>query len=92
MSIQEAIVGSGNRPLNHRMIEPFSEKQVASGVISYGLSSYGYDLRVSDEFKIFTNVNSAIIDPKVVRRAFVCLGTGRVGDYPAQFVCVGAVS
>ena len=50
--------------INHRMIEPFSEKQVASGVISYGLSSYGYDLRVSDEFKIFTNVNSAIIDPE----------------------------
>src|SRR3979490_709665 len=50
--------------LEHRMIEPFSEKQVREGVISYGLSSYGYDLRVSDEFKIFTNVNSAIIDPK----------------------------
>lgn len=49
--------------VKHGMIEPFSEKQVASSVISYGLSSYGYDLRVSDEFKIFTNVNSAIIDP-----------------------------
>ena len=48
----------------HEMIRPFSEKQVKEGVISYGLSSYGYDLRVSDEFKIFTNVNSAIIDPK----------------------------
>src|ERR1700716_320976 len=48
----------------HEMISPFSEKQVREGVISYGLSSYGYDLRVSDEFKIFTNVNSAIIDPK----------------------------
>ncbi len=46
------------------MIVPFSEKQVREGVISYGLSSYGYDLRVSDEFKIFTNVNSAVIDPK----------------------------
>jgi dCTP deaminase len=50
--------------IQHRMIEPFSEKQVAGNVISYGLSSYGYDLRVSNEFKIFTNVNSAIIDPK----------------------------
>ena len=39
--------------LQHGMIEPFSEKQVREGVISYGLSSYGYDLRVSDEFKIF---------------------------------------
>jgi dCTP deaminase len=48
----------------HGMISPFSEKQVKSGCISYGLSSYGYDLRVSDEFKIFTNVNSAVIDPK----------------------------
>ena len=50
--------------LKHEMISPFSEKQVRQGVISYGLSSYGYDLRVADEFKIFTNVNSAIVDPK----------------------------
>ncbi len=54
------------------MIVPFSEKQVREGVISYGLSSYGYDLRVSDEFKIFTNVNSAVIDPKDFRRAVFC--------------------
>ena len=53
--------------IEHGMISPFSEKQVKEGVISYGLSSYGYDLRVSDEFKIFTNVNSAIIDPKALR-------------------------
>jgi len=46
------------------MIHPFEEKQVREGVISYGLSSYGYDLRVADEFKIFTNVNSTIVDPK----------------------------
>lgn len=46
------------------MIEPFIEKQTREGVISYGLSSYGYDARVSDEFKIFTNVDSAIVDPK----------------------------
>ena len=50
--------------LEHDMINPFSEKQVREGVISYGVSSYGYDLRVGDEFKIFTNVNSAMIDPK----------------------------
>src|SRR6202007_525009 len=49
---------------NHQMIHPFSEKQVKEGVISYGVSSYGYDLRVSDEFKVFTNVNSTIVDPK----------------------------
>jgi len=48
----------------HEMIRPFAEKQVREGVISYGLSSYGYDLRVADEFKIFTNVNSTIVDPK----------------------------
>src|SRR5437667_5494211 len=46
------------------MIEPFAESQVREGVISYGVSSYGYDLRVADEFKIFTNVNSTIVDPK----------------------------
>ncbi len=46
------------------MIEPFVDGQVREGVISYGLSSYGYDIRVSDEFKIFTNVHSAVVDPK----------------------------
>jgi dCTP deaminase len=50
--------------LDHAMIEPFVEKQTREGVISYGLSSYGYDARVSREFKIFTNVDSAIVDPK----------------------------
>jgi dCTP deaminase len=45
------------------MIEPFAEQQVRSG-ISYGVSSYGYDIRVADEFKIFTSVNSTIVDPK----------------------------
>jgi len=48
---------------NH-MIEPFVEGQVRDGVISYGVSSYGYDIRVADEFKIFTNVYSAVVDPK----------------------------
>ena len=56
----------------HEMIRPFEEKQVREGVISYGLSSYGYDLRVADEFKIFTNVNSTIVDPKMFdARSFV---------------------
>ncbi|RDU72034.1 dCTP deaminase [Helicobacter brantae] len=50
--------------VKHKMIEPFCEKQVGSGVVSYGLSSYGYDIRVSDEFKIFTNINSTVVDPK----------------------------
>jgi len=46
------------------MIEPFSEKLMSSGVISYGLSSYGYDLRVADEFKVFTDLNATVVDPK----------------------------
>ena len=46
------------------MITPFVDGQVREGVISYGLSSYGYDIRVTDEFKIFTNVHSAVVDPK----------------------------
>jgi len=50
--------------LEHGMIEPFAEKQVREGVISFGLSSYGYDVRIGDEFKIFTNINSTIVDPK----------------------------
>jgi len=55
-----------------QMISPFEEKQVRAGVISYGLSSYGYDLRVADEFKIFSNVNTTIVDPKRFdERAFV---------------------
>ena len=48
----------------HKMIEPFVENQRPEGVISYGLSSYGYDARVADEFKIFTNVDSDTVDPK----------------------------
>lgn len=50
--------------LEHKMIEPFVESQVRDHVISYGVSSYGYDIRVADEFMIFTNVHSAIVDPK----------------------------
>ena len=50
--------------LENKMIEPFVESQKSDGVISYGLSSYGYDIRVADEFKIFTNVNTAVVDPK----------------------------
>lgn len=62
------------------MIEPFVEKQTRQGVISYGLSSYGYDARVSDEFLIFTNVDNDIVDPKafsgtsfVKRKSDVCV-------------------
>ncbi len=50
--------------IEKRMIEPFTDSQVRDGVISYGVSSYGYDIRVADEFKVFTNVYSTIVDPK----------------------------
>lgn len=50
--------------LGHGMIEPFEDRQVRQGVVSYGLSSYGYDIRVADEFKVFTNVYNTVVDPK----------------------------
>ena len=54
------------------MIEPFEERQFRSGVISYGLSSYGYDIRIADSFKIFTNVFNTVVDPKAFDpRSFV---------------------
>lgn len=46
------------------MIDPFNSKQARKGVISYGVSSYGYDMRIGDEFKIFTNINNTVVDPK----------------------------
>ncbi len=52
------------KSLQESMIKPFCEEQIGKNVISYGLSSYGYDIRVGREFKIFTNVNSTVIDPK----------------------------
>lgn len=64
----------------HAMISPFEEKLTRQGVISYGLSSYGYDARVSDDFKVFTNVDNALIDPKdfseasfVTRKTSACI-------------------
>jgi len=50
--------------LEKGMIKPFQDRQVRNGTISYGLSSYGYDIRIADEFKIFTNINTTIVDPK----------------------------
>jgi len=56
----------------HRMIEPFEAGQVREGVISYGVSSFGYDIRVADEYKVFTDVYSVIVDPKAFDpRSFV---------------------
>ena len=50
--------------IEHKMIEPFIDRQVKNGQVSFGLSSYGYDLRVAHEFKVFTNVYNSIVDPK----------------------------
>jgi len=68
------------RALDDGMIEPFVDEQQRDGTISYGLSSYGYDGRVSDEFMIFTNVDNAVVDPKsfstqtfVERQTDVCI-------------------
>jgi dCTP deaminase len=78
--------------VEHKMIEPFCEKQVKEGVISYGLSSYGYDLRVSDEFKIFTNVNSAVIDPKNFdERSFVSVQADSIIVPPNSFALARSV-
>ena len=62
--------------LEQDMINPFEGRQISAGCVSYGLSSYGYDLRVADEFKIFTNVMSAVVDPKSFdERSFVTVQT-----------------
>ena len=66
----------------HAMIEPFVDHQVREGVISFGLSSYGYDIRVAEEFKIFTNVYSAVVDPKKFDRASMVDFSGEVCVIP----------
>jgi len=76
----------------HDMINPYSEKQVSKGVISYGVSSYGYDLRVADEFKIFTNVNSTIVDPKNFdERSFVTVNADVAIVPPNSFALARSV-
>jgi len=75
----------------HRMIDPFVENQVSKmandKIISYGMSSYGYDVRCANEFKVFTNINSAIIDPKnFAKESFVDLKTNVCIIPPNSFV------
>jgi len=78
--------------LEYDMINPFSEKQVAQSVISYGLSSYGYDLRVADEFKIFTNVNCTVVDPKNFdERSFVTVNSDCAIVPPNSFALARSV-
>jgi dCTP deaminase len=73
----------------HGMIEPFEEKQVRQGVISYGVSSYGYDIRIADEFKIFTNVNSTIVDPKHMDPGSMVDFKGAVAIIPPNSFALG---
>jgi dCTP deaminase len=75
--------------VRHRMIEPYAEKQVREGVISYGISSYGYDIRIADEFKIFTNVNSTIVDPKDMNPASMVDFKGPVAVIPPNSFALG---
>jgi dCTP deaminase len=78
--------------LERRMIEPFTDTQVREGVISYGLSSYGYDVRIADEFKIFTNINHTIVDPKDFDpRSFVDFRGGQCIIPPNSFALARSV-
>ena len=75
----------------HRMIDPFSEHLVTKGKVSYGLSSYGYNITIDNKFKVFTNDNIAIVGPKNFdRRAFHDI-TSKVCVIPPQFLCFSEV-
>src|SRR3989442_15668028 len=73
----------------HGMIDPFSSSQVAQGTISYGLSSYGYDLRVADEFKIFEPPVDVVINPKSIPPEFYRDHRGPHCDIPANSYILG---
>ena len=76
----------------HKMISPFEDKQIREKKISYGLSSFGYDARVSNEFKIFTNVNSEIVDPKNFKASnFVTKNVSECIIPPNSFVLASTV-
>jgi len=71
------------------MIEPFVEAQRREGVISFGLSSYGYDARIAEEFKLFTNVDNALVDPKSFSEAGFVTRTGPVCIIPPNSFVLG---
>jgi len=73
----------------HGMIEPFVETQKRAGAISYGLSSYGYDARVADEFKVFTNVDNALVDPKNFSEKGFVSRTGETCIIPPNSFALG---
>src|SRR5262245_39303323 len=74
---------------SHGMIEPFSAAQVAAGTISYGLSSYGYDLRLAEEFKIFTPPHGQTINPKAIPPEFYRDAHGPYCDIPPNGYILG---
>ena len=81
-----------NMAKNHEMISPFEENQIRDNKISYGLSSYGYDARVSNEFKIFTNVNSEVVDPKNFKQSnFISKKVSECIIPPNSFVLASTV-
>ena len=78
--------------VKHRMIEPFADRQVREGAISYGVSSYGYDMRVADEFRVFTNVRATVVDPKQFDAdAFVAIQTPVCTIPPNSFALARSV-
>ena len=81
-----------NMAKSHKMINPFEENQIRDNKISYGLSSYGYDARVSNEFKIFTNVNSEVVDPKNFKQSnFISKKVSECIIPPNSFVLASTV-
>jgi dCTP deaminase len=78
--------------LEQKMIEPFEEKQVRGGVISYGLSSYGYDVRVADEWKLFTDLWGTVVDPKAFNpKSFVDIKADHIVIPPNSFALARTV-
>ena len=81
-----------NMAKSHEMINPFEDNQVRDNKISYGLSSYGYDARVSNEFKIFTNINSEVVDPKNFKQSnFISKKVSECIIPPNSFVLASTV-
>ena len=81
-----------NMAKSHEMINPFEKNQIRDNKISYGLSSYGYDARVSNEFKIFTNINSEVIDPKNFKQSnFISKKVSECIIPPNSFVLASTV-
>ena len=78
--------------LEEKMIEPFTDKQTTEGAISYGVSSYGYDIRVTDEFKVFTDVFNTVVDPKDFNeKSFVTMITDECIIPPNSFALARTV-